>query len=219
MLLFFYLFVASKQIEKMDWTMRIAVCFCIFAFSILFTCTNLDAQTDSTIYSVQKKVETNEYIISVPEKWRKTDAIDQSSKDRKYEFSEVSLPKLYNNSPLLATFSLRKYVCDSIRAAEDYVISEITSYPDRVTPPGRNYEQDTISIESGEKATFISTHFYRRTKVSNFTRYDLVVYSKNRKAAYMLSITFQYKDSTYGIEKELKLRQYAERVFKTLLLR
>ena len=190
-----------------------------FGVSFLFATLDLKAQTDTTIFAVQKRIETTEYIFSVPDKWRKIDAIDQSSKDRKFEFSEVSLPKIYNNSPVTALFSLRKYVCDSARAAEDYVASEITSYPDRITPPGKNYERDTMHIESGEKGVFFSTHFYRRTKISNYTRYDLVVYSKKRKAAYMLNITFQYKDPTYGIEKELKLKQYTERVFKTLSLR
>ena len=179
----------------------------------------LKAQTDTSIYLMQKKVETTEYTFSVPDRWKKIDNIDQSSKDRKFEFTEVALPKLYNNNALTASFSLRRYACDSLKVVDDYIISEITSYPDRVTPPGKNYQRDTFDIASKEQGILISTHFYRRNKVSNFTRYDLLVYSAKRKAAYMLNVTYQYRDPGYGIENELKLKEYALRVFGTLILR
>jgi hypothetical protein len=64
-----------------------------------------------------------------------------------------------------------------------------------------------------------STRFFRRTKISNFTRYDLVVYSKKRKAAYMFTLLFQYHDPTYAFEAQNKLRQYAIKFFGNILLR
>ncbi|MDB5281324.1 MAG: hypothetical protein JWO06_399 [Bacteroidota bacterium] len=191
----------------------------IFLVLFVLVFVGLNAQVDTTVFAAQKKVETAEYVLRVPELWRKLPDIDASSRDRKYEFSEVALPKMFNKTPLIAQFSLRKYVCDSIRAAEEFVVSELTSFPDRITEPGRNYAKDTITVESGEKAIIISTRYYRRTRVSNYSQFDMVVYSKKRKTAYMLNVTFQYRDPTYGIETDMKFREYALRVFKTLVLR
>jgi hypothetical protein len=179
----------------------------------------LSAQADTTIYAAQKRVETVEYVFSVPDQWKNILPVDVSTKDRKYDFTDVALPHFVNKTPLTAIFTLRRYASENTNAAEDYILSEITSYPDRITPPGYNYERDSMNILSGEKAILFSTHFYRRSKVSNFTRYDMIVYSKKRKTAYMLTATYQYKDSTYTTEKDFKFREYATRVFKTLLLR
>ena len=179
----------------------------------------LQGQNDTSVFSKMKKVEVNEYVFEVPEKWKSPTALDVSSKDRKFDFTGVGLPGNVNNAPLTASFTLRKYECKSIKAAEDYLLSELTSYPDRVTPPGYNYEKDSMQIASGEKAALFSTHYLRRSKLLNFTRVDMAVYSKKRKAAYMFTVIYQYKDPTYAIEKELNFRQYAVTVFKTLLLR
>lgn len=177
------------------------------------------AQTDTTIFNVLKKAENNEYVFSVPDKWTKLPQIDNAAIDQKYEFTDVGLPHLVGTTPLTANFILRKLECDSSNAAVDFIINEFTSYPDRITPAGYNYLTDSLQIASGEMATLLTTHYYRRTKVSNFTRYDLIAYSHKRKAAYMLTITFQYKDPTYMCEVDLKMKRYATRVFKTLLLR
>jgi hypothetical protein len=179
----------------------------------------LHAQTDTSIFASQKRVEVAEYIFSVPERWKAIPQIDATSKDRKFEFTGVSLPETVNNAPLTANFMLRKFVCDSLPVAEDYIISEFTTFPDRVTPAGYNYERDTTHILSGEKARLYYTHYYRRSKAFNFSRMDMIVYSKKRKAAYMLTAIFQYKDPTYATENKLLLRAYVLRVFKSLLLR
>ena len=177
------------------------------------------AQKDTTVFSNIKKVETNEYVLSIPEKWNNVPQLDASSKDQKYEFTDVALPHLYNNTPLTATFILRKMECEKKSEGENFLITEFTSYPDRLCPAGYNYESDSLQILSGETASLFNTHYYRRSKVSNFSRFDLVAYSSKRKTAYLLTITYQYKDPTYIIEADLKLKQYALRIFRTLLLR
>jgi hypothetical protein len=187
--------------------------------SLLFITSLLSAQTDTSIFNVIKAVEANEYLFRVPERWKKVSQIESSPIDQKFEFTDIGLPLKVNDAPLTAFLILRKLECDSLRQGEDFIINEFTGYPDRVNQAGETYEKDTLTIASGEKATLIHSHFYRRSKVSNFTRYDLVAYSPKRKAAYLLTITYQYKDATYRIEADLKLRQYALRILKSLVLR
>jgi len=177
------------------------------------------AQNDTSVFTKQKEVATSEYVFRVPEHWKNIPQIDNTSKDRKFDFSGVGLPEECNHFPVTATLTLRKYECNNISSAEDYVVTEITSYPDRVTQPGHNYETDSMKVLSGEKATLYSTRFLRRTKVFNYTRYDLIVYSQKRKAAYMFTMTFQYRDPTYAFEKENNLKKYALKFFSNILLR
>lgn len=189
--------------------------------AILFTCLYLlsAAQTDTTVFSSINTIETNEYTFQVPDKWRNVPQIDAASRDQKFEFTDVALPHIINNAPLTAIFILRKVEGEKRADGENFIVTEFTSYPDRIAPAGYTYETDSIKIGSGETATLLTTHYYRRSKASNFTRYDLVAYSDKRKANYLLTITYQYKDPTYAIEFNLKLKEYAKRIFKTLVLR
>lgn len=185
----------------------------------LFSVFICNAQNDTTIFNVMKKVETSDYVLSVPDRWVKTSTIESTGAERRFEFTDVGLPHVINNNPLVATFSLRKMECDSAKAAIEFLLGEFTGLPDRITQTGLNYQLDTLTIQSGEEATRIYTHYYRRSKVFNYTRFDLVAYSKKRKAAYMLTALFQYKDPTYQWESDLHMKAYMERIFKTLLLR
>ena len=177
------------------------------------------AQNDTSVFAKQKEVATSDYVFLVPEGWKYLPGIDISSKDRKYDLTGVGLPTEFKHFPVTATLTLRKYECPKITTAEDYIVTEFTSYPDRVTPAGKNYETDTLHILSGEKATLYNTHYWRRSKVSNYSRYDLIVYSKKRKAAYMYTFTFQYLDPTYAFETDNKLKEYARQFFSNILLR
>lgn len=177
------------------------------------------SQTDTTIFNNVEGVETNEYSFKVPEKWHNVPQIDASSRDQKFEFTDVALPHIVNNAPLTAYFVLRKTESENINHGVNFITTEFGSYPDRVTPAGQDYQMDSMKIASGETALLITTHYYRRSKASNFTRYDLIAFSEKRKTSYMLTVTYQYKDPTYAIEFNLKLKEYALRVFKTLVLR
>jgi hypothetical protein len=177
------------------------------------------AQTDTSLFNIRQEVATSDYVFYVPKQWKNIPQIDISSKDKKFDFTGVSLPTEFNHVPVTATLTLRKYECQKLSAAQDYIISELTSYPDRVTEPGCNYETDSVKILSGEKATLYSTRFLRRTKIFNYSRYDLIAYSKKRKAAYMFTVLIQYRDPTYAFEADNKLEQYVLNVFESVLLR
>ena len=179
----------------------------------------LSAQRDTSIYKVIKIVETNEYTFRIPEAWKKIPQAESVAIDEKFEFTSVGLPFKINDAPLTAFLILRKLPCDSIQIGETFTVSEFLGYPDRVTQAGENYQKEALTIASGETASLFHSRYYRRSKVSNFSRYDLVAYSEKRKAAYMLTITYQYKDPTYMAEADYQFRQYAVRVLKSLSLR
>lgn len=185
----------------------------------LFLSLCLSAQNDTSVFMTIKRIEANDYIFSIPEKWKVFLMQINGPQLQRLEFTDVALPHVVNNAPLTAICLLRKLDCDSLVQGERFIVTEFTSYPDRITPPGYNYTTDTVKIASGETAILYTTHYYRRSKASNFTRYDLIVYSEKRKGAYLFGITYQYKDPTYQIEFDLKLKQYAWRVFRTFALR
>jgi hypothetical protein len=188
-----------------------------FIFTILFY--TAAAQTDSVRFGEMKKVEINEYVIPLPAKWKKIFKTDEANKEQKFEITGVGLPETLSGEPFTASFAMRRFDCTSINAAEDFVQGELTSYPDKITPKGSNYERDTLFIASGQMATLFSTRFYRQTRHFNFSRFDLVVYSTKRKAAYLLKIIYQYKDPTYAAEKTYALKEYAVKIFGGLVLR
>jgi hypothetical protein len=177
------------------------------------------AQTDTTVFADLKKIESHGFVMQAPYKWKVIDMADPKTEEQKFNFTGVGLPETFNNEPLTATFSVRKFECAGLETAEDYSLGIMTSYPDKITPAGYNYEKDTLKIASGETATLYSTHFYRQTKHFNFTEYNLVVYSTKRTAAYLVNIVYKYKDPTYNIEKSLHLKDYALRIYKGFVLR
>lgn len=190
---------------------------------LLFFCVTsaflASAQADTSVWRTTKYIERNDYIFSIPEKWQRVDQTDQAYITEKFNFTTIALPVQVNDAPLTAYFTLRKVKCDSITFGENYVVSEFTGYTDRTTAPGYNYDTDSIQIKTGERATVYSTRFYRRTKVSNYSRFDMVVYSEKHKCAYLLNITYQYKDPTYYCEGQFMFKDYALRVFRSLQLR
>lgn len=192
----------------------------ISLFSILLVLSiTAYAQRDTTVWSNVTKTETNEYIITVPHKWTKFVPLDQSTKEYKYEFTNIGIPAQINSAPLVATCATRRFATDSIQRAIDFVLGEFTGLPDRITQAGYNYDIEDFTNYNGQKATIISTRYYRRTKVSNYTRYDYIQYSAKYKTAYIVTITYQYKDSSYMCETDHKFRDYAFRLFSRFLIR
>lgn len=177
------------------------------------------AQSDTAVFNVMKKIEANEYVFSVPEKWNNIPQVPGAPQLERLEFNDVGLPHIVNNAPLVAYFLLRKLECDSLGAGTEFISAEFNNYSDKVFPAGYNYLTEPFTVASGEQGIFLTVHYYRRSKVSNYSCYHLIVYSEKRKATYMLSMFFQHKDASYNCEFDLKLKRYATKIFKTLVLR
>ena len=54
----------------------------------------------------------------------------------------------------------------------------------------------------------------RKSKGLHQSRFDLVVFSKKKKA-YLFTISIQYYDEKFEIEEKLKLKDFAISIFKT----
>mgnify|MGYP000943663208 CR=1 FL=1 len=188
--------------------------FCILSFSA-----SVIAQTDTTIWSAIQKAQANEYMFSYPDRWKKYEFANSATKELKFDFSGVGIPAMYNSSPVTGMFSMKINQGTNQNSMEDFVITEINSVPDKVQGPGKNYYVDTLTIQSGEKGILYSAHYYRRSKAFNISRYDMVVYSEKRNTTYWLSSIIQYKDASYKLAEELKLKAYLSRVYQSLLLR
>jgi hypothetical protein len=170
-------------------------------------------QYDATIWNSQQKAEDNQYILNLPGAWKKVNLAEGSPIDFKYDFTGVGIPSTVGGSVLYANFTISKLPGNKYRQAMDLVLGEFTSFYDRVTEPGYNYDTTTAPIKTSQTGTVLHTRYYRRSKVSNYSKYFMVIYSPKADETYTLTINFQYKDASYDIERIAHFTEYAMQVF------
>jgi hypothetical protein len=177
------------------------------------------SQLDTSIFMQTNKIATNDYYFSIPEVWtpEKSDNVD--FKEKKFDFTGAALPRMYKSYPLKCSFIVKEINCDSLHLATQLITNEFNVYSDKVVPQGYTFTTETFEINSKETALLFSNHMYRKSKVSNLTRYDLAIYNDKKKTLYLFTAVINYKDNTYQIEHELQLKQYVSRVFRTIHLR
>jgi hypothetical protein len=182
-------------------------------------CLSAYSQSDSGIWSTEQKVEDNKYILNLPESWRKLDIGDGLGFDSKFDFSGVGIPASIGGSPLYANFTISRIAGNKYAQAKDQVLNDFSVFYDRITEAGYNYDTATATIKSGQVGTVIHSRYYRRSKVSNYSKYYLIIYSPKADETYTLTLNFQYKDPTYDIERSAHLKDYAMQVFGHFELR
>ena len=131
---------------------------------------SLYSQTDHSIWDVVTKVDANHYTITIPERWKKIITAEGAAVDYKFDVSGVGIPAMTNSSPIYAFFTIAQMSGDKLSQAREQAISEFTTFYDRVSEPGYNYDTTTATIKTGETCTVLHTRFYRRSKVSNFSK-------------------------------------------------
>jgi hypothetical protein len=191
----------------------------LFYCCLFFSISNSFAQTDTTIWESVKKVEENNYIISIPQGWKETLITANSGMEHKFELTGIGIVGTVQSAPMNAFFSISKVEGLDNKVALENVLQDFTVFYDRVTEAGANYDTASLAVKSGEVGTYLHTRYYRRSKVSNYSRYYLVVPYPKLNATFILSFLFQYKDATYDIERSGRFKSYAEKVFSTFLLR
>jgi hypothetical protein len=191
--------------------------FCLLSFCLvaLFSF----GQYNAAIWSSQLKAENNHYILNLPDKWKKVNIPDGSTIDLKYDFTGVGIPAVSGGTPVNANFTISKLSGNKYKEAMDQVINEFSTFSDRVSEPGYNYDTTTVTIKTREAGTVLHTRYYRRSKVSNYTKYFMVIYSAKSDETYILSMNFQYKDASYDIERSAHFSEYATQVFTRFELR
>jgi hypothetical protein len=171
------------------------------------------SQSDQTVWDSQMKAEDNKYILNLPDKWKKVAVAEGSGIDYKYDFSGVGIPAIVGGSPLYANFTISKMAGNKHSQAMDLVMTDFSVFYDRVTEPGYNFDTTNATIKTSQTGTVLHSRYYRRSKVSNYSKYYMVIYSSKYDETYILTLHFQYKDPGYDIERTAHFTEYAMQVF------
>ena len=171
------------------------------------------SQSEEGIWKSIIKIEDNKYVLNLPDGWKKVTVAEGSGLDYKFDFSGVGFPATVGGSPLYASFTISKIAGDKHKVAMDQVMNDFSVFYDRVTEPGYNFDTTTATIKSSQTGTMLHSRYYRRSKVSNYSKYYLVIYSPKSDETYTLTINFQYKDASYDIERSAHFNEYVMQVF------
>ncbi len=175
------------------------------------------AQAD--VWSTIQKVEANKYIVNIPDGYKRVSIPEGSGTDFKFDLTAVGLLPVINGSPVYAFYTVARLSGHKEAQALEQCQLEFSSFYDRVTEPGYNFDTTTASIQTGQSGTLLHTRYYRRSKVSNYSRYFLIFYAPKYDETYILSVSFQYKDPSYDIERSASLTDYVKKVFAHFELR
>ena len=186
--------------------------------AFLITCLILTAYTgygqiSGGLWNSIMKVEDNRYILNLPDAWKRVTIAEGSGIDYKFDLSGAGIPPTMNGSPMYGFFTLARMSGKKEQQAMDQVLMDFTSFYDRVTEPGYNYDTSTTVIRTGQTGTMLHTRYYRRSKVSNYSKYYLIVYSPKTDDTYILTVNFQYKDPSYDVERSAHLTEYVIQIF------
>lgn len=177
------------------------------------------SQSDANLWNSQLKVEDNKYILNLPDGWKKVTIGEGLGIDHKYDFSGVGIPASVAGSPLYANFTTSRIAGNKYAQAKEQVLNDFTVFYDRVTEPGYNYDTTTATIKTGQTGTLLHCRYYRRSKVSNYSKYYLIIYSPAADETYILTFNFQYKDSSYDAERSARFSDYVKQVLAHFELR
>ena len=184
--------------------------------ALLFFClmtTLTQAQSDDGVWRSVVKIEDNKYILNLPDAWKKITVSEGSGFDFKFDFTGVGIPATVGGAPLYAQFTISRMSGDKHGSAMDQVMNDFSVFYDRVTEPGYNYDTTTATIKSSQTGTMLHSRYYRRSKVSNYSKYYLLIYSPKADETYILTVNFQYKDPSYDIERSAHFNEYAMQIF------
>ncbi|MBS1618682.1 MAG: hypothetical protein JST76_09195 [Bacteroidetes bacterium] len=188
-------------------------------FTIYLSVCALLASAQADIWSAIQKVEANKYIINIPDAFKRVSIPEGAGTDFKFDLSGVGLSATVNGAPMYGFYTVSHLSGHKEAQALEQCQLEFSSFYDRVTEPGYNFDTTTATIQTGQSGTLLHTRYYRRSKVSNYSRYFLIVYADKADETYVLSVTFQYKDPGYDIERSAALGDYVRKVFAHFELR
>jgi hypothetical protein len=182
------------------------------AFFLILTAHSY-GQIDPNLWKSVNKVEDNKYIITIPDAWKKVTITEGTGVDYKFDFSGVGIPATVNSAPLYANFTIARIKGNNIQQASDQAVADFSGFYDRVTEPNYNYDTTTATIKSGETGKVIHTRYYRRSKVSNYSKFYYIIYNAKADETYLLNFNFQYKDAMYDIERTGRFKDYTAEIF------
>lgn len=175
------------------------------------------SQNDNEIWTDTDTISTDIYKFQVPTVWRNMSKMLSSGQgpEQYFEASGQGLPVSFNGGPVQVTVFLVKLDNSNLKDAKKGIIDGYFSNPDRVFKNKKDYGEESITLADNNEAVLLNTRFYRKSKGLNQSRYDLVIYSKKHKTAYMFTVSIQYVDNTYAFETDSDLKEYAKKLYET----
>ncbi len=157
------------------------------------------------------------YTFSVPRSWRHIHP-KGNGPEHYLEASGIVLPITENNAPVIVTAFITTFPAESLQQAKQTTTRGYGENPDRVFPAGEKIQAADLTLRSGETALILNTRFYRKSKGLQQSRFDLVAFMPDRKRALLYTLSVQYSDETYALERKLQLRNLAEKMFERVSL-
>ena len=170
-------------------------------------------QVDKAIWDSLKTVTTDNYEFQFPYKWRQIPMGGQKGPEQMLEASGLALPATVEGSPVMLTIFIVKQDGKDLDECKDKCLSGYRENPDREFPEKFKDGQEKLKLTSGQKAYFLSTRFYRKSKSLNQSRFDLVIYSDKAKSGYIYTISIQYSDKDYKFETTNQLSDFAKKLY------
>ena len=192
-----------------------------FIFALIFSSLQIFAQRDTSIWMSEQMVEQNNYIITIPQKWKSVTLSAQNEFKYKFELTGIGVKPMFKDAPVTAFMTLKEIKGDiSVDSVLNLEKEQLLLLKDRIVESSAmDFDTASISIKTGETGTMLHTRYYRRVKVQNYSTYYFAVKHPKNNDVFLMTMTFTYKDSTYKFEFDEKLKNYAERVFSKLKLR
>ena len=125
------------------------------------------AQATPALWNNIMKIEDNKYIIHLPDAWKKVTVAEGSGIDYKFDLSGAGIPATLNGSPMYGFFSVSRMAGKKEVQATDQVLLDFTSFYDRVTEPGFNYDTTTAAIKTVKSYTHGTIVGVRSATIAN----------------------------------------------------
>jgi hypothetical protein len=187
---------------------------------VLFVClsfASVAAAQDSLVTMEFRGIEGDGYRLRVPQDWRYIQGKGDGP-DFYLELSGIALPATYKDGPVIATVFLVPFEAKDVDDAVEGTLRGYRGNPDRVFPLEKDEAYEN-HLTSGERAPILKTKFFRKSKDLQQIRYDLITYSETLKKAYDLTVSIQFADPEYSIEKEWDIESGARKLFETFELK
>ena len=185
----------------------------VFLVLILFVSSQIaSGQVRDTSWKALQLIESDYYFILVPTTWFSMGGLTENV-DESIDATGRYFPDSFNLAPIIVGVFILSQPAKDLDDARSACLKGYRTNEDRIFPNDYVENEEKLTISSGEQAYLLHTRFFRKSKNLNQSRYDLVVYSKKAKKAYLVTVSVQYNDNTYAFEKKNNLDAFARRIY------
>lgn len=176
-------------------------------------------QINKSIWDSLRTIETDYYQLKIPYNWREIPPREGRQTELMFEGSGLVFPSSFNGYPVILTIFMVKQEASDLEDCKNKCLRAYRANQDREFPADFNDGELKIKLQSGQEAYILNTHFFRKTKGLNQSRFDLILYSNKAQCGYMYTISVQYADKQYKFESDNNLSEFAKQLYSYVLLK